>query len=263
MKHVAKIKEMFQAGQSHDALEALENLLELGPHNLEALKLKAHLFASEGRFAEEDAVWQKIVDVAPEDEDLLEYLHKKQWEDRENYYFTDNLPSGGRRFLAYPRSMINVSFFGLIGCMLFLALTRMLGDDKVNKNPELILPAFAVLVLGPWIGIIWSYVKSLRHINVTPDDLVVATRVRSIRYAWSAIEKIAIAYSNNWEKNDIRLVVIPKDPASRPVEIDINDGSSPVRAKTHLIQEIMQRFAAVSHEPQDKLGYKTKQPIVF
>lgn len=263
MKHVTKIKEMFQAGQVAEANVALENLLELGPHNIEALKLKAFVLASEGRFQEEDAIWQTILKAYPDDEDLLNHLHKKQWEDREHYYFTDSLPSGGRRFLAYPRSMINVSFFGLIGCGLFLGFTRFLGDQRVNQNPELIVPAFALLVLSPWIGIIWSYIRSLRHINVTSEGLTVATRVKSYRYPWAKIAKVAIAHSANWEKNDLKLVVLPQDPADRPLVIDISDGSSTIRAKTHLIHEITQRCKDLHYESQEQLGYRTKHPLVF
>ena len=52
MMHVKQIKNLVEAGESSRALEALDNLLALGPSNMEALKLKAYLLSQQGRFRE-------------------------------------------------------------------------------------------------------------------------------------------------------------------------------------------------------------------
>ena len=136
MSHVAKIKSMLDQGEVNEAQDALENLLELGPNNVEALKLKAFLYMAQGRFNEEEKVWQKVFEVDQEDPDAIEFLQRKHMEDREHYYFTDILPEGGRRYLAYPRTLVNISLIGLIGCISFLLLTRLSDDFEFATSPR-------------------------------------------------------------------------------------------------------------------------------
>jgi tetratricopeptide (TPR) repeat protein len=63
MKHVTSIKKIIESGDREEAQQAIDNLLELGPNNLEALKLKAMLYSSEGRFSEEAQVWHRVLQV--------------------------------------------------------------------------------------------------------------------------------------------------------------------------------------------------------
>ncbi len=78
MKHVQKIQEMFDAGDRSEASNALETLLALGPNNIEALKMKAMLFSSEGRFQDEEKTWFRIAEIDREDPDAIAYFYKKR-----------------------------------------------------------------------------------------------------------------------------------------------------------------------------------------
>ncbi|MDQ3235060.1 MAG: hypothetical protein M3Q07_24895, partial [Pseudobdellovibrionaceae bacterium] len=68
MKHVNQIRKIVEQGHLDEAHKAIEDLLELGPKNLEALKLKAALFEHVGRFEDEEHQWRRIIEIDNEDE---------------------------------------------------------------------------------------------------------------------------------------------------------------------------------------------------
>src|SRR5947208_1480115 len=112
--NVARIQQLAESGDIEGAHSALDSLLAMGPQNLEALKLRARLHEVAGRFNEEAKMWEKVAQIARDDDDLLDYLLRRQTEDRENFYFTDTLPGGGKRFLAFPRRMVRAATIGLL-----------------------------------------------------------------------------------------------------------------------------------------------------
>ncbi|MEZ4743721.1 MAG: tetratricopeptide repeat protein [Bdellovibrionota bacterium] len=179
MKHVKEIREMLDHGQTSEAGEAIDILLELGPHNTEALKLKALIFQQQGRFNREYEIWERVVSIDPEDEDAITYFRLRHIEDREHFYFTDDLPGGGRRFLAYPSALIRATFLALVGCVVFLVFTRFTIHYPGLENPLVLLPVFVISVLIPWIGTILVWVKSLRSISLT-QKFEVSTRFHSL-----------------------------------------------------------------------------------
>ncbi len=262
MRHVNAIKDIVAEGRFEEAHRALEDLLELGPNNLEALKLKAALFEHVGRFEEEWMVWRRILESDNEDEDAIDFFQRTQLEDREHYYFTDPLPGGGRKFLTYPRALVTVSFIGLIGCVCFLLLTRS-GGGKLTQSPEILLATFLALVLSPWIAIIYLYVKTIRCINVSKSGFEVSTRFKSFTYAWPTISHIYLAHSENPDTPDLRLIVVPQDKSQPSLSIDFGEESSPVRARRHLVQEIRDHFQDIRYEALPDLPLDKKHLIRF
>ena len=141
---VENIKKIVADGDLEQAQEALDTLLELGPNNVEALKLQAALLRAQGKFEAEKQIWIRMHDLDAEDIDTRRFLHRKQIEEREFFYFTDELPSG-RRFLAYPKKMAIASLIGLFGCLLFLIISHLVRVHTVLAGREIILFAFAFL----------------------------------------------------------------------------------------------------------------------
>jgi tetratricopeptide (TPR) repeat protein len=262
MKHVNHIRKIVEQGRLDEAHKAIEDLLELGPKNLEALKLKAALFEHVGRFEDEENMWRRIIEIDNEDEDAIRYFQKAQIEDREHYYFTDPLPGGGRRFLAYPRTLVSVSFIGLIGCVSFLLLTRVNGQ-MIVQSPMLLLAAFALMVVSPWLAIIYLYVRTIRSINVTSSAIEVATRFKTIRYAWPDIQQICLAHSGEPEAGELKLVIVPREKDAQPVTIDFAESTSAVRARRHLIQEIRDYFHDIRYESLDSIPLDRKSTRRF
>ncbi|MFW7377481.1 MAG: tetratricopeptide repeat protein [Oligoflexus sp.] len=238
MRHVSAIKKLIASGQLGEAHEALEELLEIGPQNMEALKLLAALYLHQGRFDDEEKIWRRIYEIENDDEEVLEYFHRVQIEDREHYYFTDILPDGGRRFIAYPRSLVNISIIGLLGCIVFLVLTRLSTDEEMLQSPVAVMVSFVVLVISPWAGILYTWTKSLRSVEITRQSIEVATRFRSISYKWDEIERICLVHSNYLFDGSLKLLILPRQNEHPTVVIDFSENRSSIRARRHLINEI-------------------------
>lgn len=263
MKHVSAIRKLVDHGDSDAAFEALENLLTLGPNNLEALKLQALLYASEGRFTEEGKVWEKVLDVDNEDQDAINYVFRQQTEDREHYYFTDDLPGGGRRYMAYPRALVTNSLVGLFGCIAFLTLSRLTEQYPILSEPKVMMGTFVLLVILPWAGILFTYFKSIKSISTTPLGIEIVTRFRVLHHKWSDLERVSLAHKIHADRSELALVIIPRDNAKRTLMIDMNEHTSSIRARAHLIREIAQYSKSLTYNSFDELNLNDRELAKF
>jgi len=263
MRHVTTIKKLIAAGQLSQAHEALEELLEIGPKNMEALKLLAALYVHQGRFEDEERIWRRIYEIEHDDEEALEFFQKVQIEDREHYYFTDILPDGGRRFIAYPRSLVNISIVGLLGCIIFLVLTRLSTDEEMLQSPVAVLVSFFVLVISPWAGILYTWAKSLRAVEVTRQAIEVSTRFRSFSYRWEDIERICLVHSNYLFDGSLRLMISPRQSDLPSVSIDFSENRSSLRARRHLINEIKDFYNLIQYEELENVRQAKRLTITL
>jgi hypothetical protein len=131
------------------------------------------------------------------------------------------------------------------------------------QNPQLLLASFVALVLSPWIAIVYLYIKTIRSINVTKFGFEVSTRFKQFTYAWSTIDRIYLAHSENPDAGDLRLIVVPQDTSKPSLSIDFNEDSSPVRARRHLVQEIRDHFQDIRYEPLTTLPLDKKHLLRF
>ncbi|MBF0442946.1 MAG: hypothetical protein HQK54_13650, partial [Oligoflexales bacterium] len=216
-----------------------------------------------GRFNEEARIWLRIYEIDNEDEDAIEYIEKKQMEDRERYYFTDDIPGGGKRFLAYPRSLIRVSLLGLAGCVLFLILTRMTEIYQVGGSSAIISVAFFLLVISPWFGIMYIYSKAIYTVTVDFHGIEVATRFKAYKYKWSELEKICLSNSRDSVSPNLRLILLPANEKEKPISIDMNEDTSAIKARTYLTSEIDMFYGKLSYENYKNLNLDKRKPINF
>lgn len=259
MLHVKQIRTIVDEGKTVEAHDALDQLLALGPSNLEALKLRARLFEFEGRFGDEAKTWERIGSLDREDPDAQIYVARKQLEDREHFYFTDDLPGGGRRFMAYPRPLINASAMGLMGCIAFLLTTRLASALPWLNDPAVMLGLFGLFVVTPWVAIVVSYFRSMRSVAVSQHGFTIATRVRQLTYKWAEVERVCLARSAVADHFGLSLIVIPKDTALPPVEIDLSQGSTAIRARSYLVREIARAFQEPEYASRDSLPLDGKK----
>ena len=238
MKHLSSIRNLMEEGQVVEAKTALENLLELGPHNLEALKIKASIFAAEGKFKEEEKIWHQILELTPDDEDAIEYIQQRQID----FYFTDDLPGGARRFLAYPRALVKISLIGLMCCMSFLMLTKVSEEKAWGMTPELIYLAFLLLVICPWIGIIYTWSRSLKNVVTSYEGIEVAARFKNYAYKWNELKEVCLVSAFNPFEPDLRLLIVPMKNGHNPISIDLNEESTSIRARSFLINELLNHY---------------------
>ncbi len=257
MRHINNIKKIVADGQFEEAHTALEDLLEMGPSNVEAIKLKAALFAHAGRYDEEELAWRRIIDIDNEDEDAIEYFMASQIEDREYYYFTDALTNGSRRYLAYPRALVSVSLLGLMGCVAFLGLTRA-GMPALNDSPLLLFATFLATVVTPWFAIVYMYAKTIRSITLSSDGFEVSTRMKKIMVPWKEIDRILLAHSDDLETSQLQLVVVPKDNGIPSIAVDMTAATSAVRARRHLLSEMRDHFPKIEHEASGRIPLNLK-----
>ncbi len=238
MQHVKQIQTIVDAGDHDKAHDALDQLLSLGPKNTQALKLRAALFEAEGRFNDEAKVWHRIATIDREDPDAVDYFLRRQIEDREHFYFTDDLPGGERRFMAYPKALIRNSALGLLGCLSFLVSTRFALYYPILGEPQVMLGLFCFFVMVPWVMIASVYLLSLKSITVGIDRITLATRLKSTSLEWKEVEKACLARKHTTKGSQLTLVIVPKDKEKKALEVDLNYHSSPIRARSYLVNEI-------------------------
>ncbi len=249
MKHVNTIRKLVESGNAAEAHTALDNLLALGPNNMEALKLRAELFRQIGKIAEESQVWQKIIQIDREDPDAVDYFYRQQLEDREHFYFTEDLPGGGRRYMAYPKSLVNTSVLGLLGCMTFLILTRFADIYPQLGDPRVLLGMFLVLVASPWLGIVYTFLRAVRYVSLSEHGIELASRFRIYRYKWNNLDKLVLAHSENPKEAALSLVIVPQDETATAVFLDLGDDSSAIRARSYLIRELSHFSDSLKFQP--------------
>jgi hypothetical protein len=262
MLHVKQIRTIVDSGKNDEAHAALDQLLALGPQNTEALKLRAQLFEFEGRFAEEAGIWDRIAAIDHEDAEAVSYLLRRQVEDREHFYFTDDIPGGGRRFMAYPRNLVNTSAIGLAGCVAFLLTSRLSLAFPVLADPVVMLCGFAILVVLPWISIVLTYFTAIRHLSITAGGVEISTRIKTVSVSWPDMDKVCIARSLTEGGSTLSLVLVPKDRALPPVEIDLHQRSTPIRARSYLVREIARLFNEPEYATREALGLDRLKKII-
>jgi tetratricopeptide (TPR) repeat protein len=239
MKNVAEIQNIAEAGDLSQAHSALDALLSMGPRNIEALKLRARLYEVAGRFQMESKIWDQISKIDQDDNDLLQYISRKQAEDRENFYFTDSLPGGGKRFIAFQRKFIRSVAVGLTGCIVFMILARLAHKFPALNDPSIITTSFTLFVVAPCIGFILSYIKGLRHVSVTKHGIELVTLFRSHRLAWNEVEQVYLAQDDRQDIFKLTLLVLTKDSDRPNLEMDFDEHTTPIRARSYFVREII------------------------
>jgi tetratricopeptide (TPR) repeat protein len=243
MLHVKQIETLVDEGAHSDAHQALDQLLALGPQNTAALKLRAQLLDYAGRFDEESRIWDKIAGIDPEDEDAVNYYFNRQIEDREAFYFTDDLPGGGRRYLAQPKALIQSAVYLLFSCLTFVYLAA--GAVKqwpVLGTPPVFLPLFAGLVILPCAYVLFLYMRSLKAVSVSSAGITISSRLRRYHFAWPEIKEVALASSFTNQKAELHLVVVPTVETAPRVLVDLGLHSTPIRARSYLVRDIQRHF---------------------
>ncbi len=259
---VENVKKIVAKGDLQQAQELLDTLLELGPGNVEALKLKAALLRIQGKFDAERQIWLRIHELDAEDLDTLRFLQKKQLEEREFFYFTDELP-GGRRFLAYPKKMAIASVIGLLGCLLFLVISYLVRTHLPLGGRALVLLTFAICVLLPWLLIIHRFLTGLVSIAVTASDIRIKSRLKTLAYRWEELHQVCLAHHRTAAHTQLLLVIVPHSAALPAVKIDMSDGSSSLCARSYLIAEINRFCRKLEHTPSEQVHLGNRRLLVF
>ena len=262
MKNVSQILTIAESGDLAGAHSALDSLLSMGSNNVEALKLRARLLEVAGRFQMEAKVWTQIAKIDRDDVDLHQYVTRRQNEDRENFYFTDELPGGGKKFYAFPRQMVRNLTIGLIGCLCFLAMARLSPAYPILNHPAIMLTAFGLLVICPWIALLITYMKSLRFVSVTKQGIEIATRFKTHNIDWSGVDQVYLAQDDRHETYQLSLLIVHKDLESPCFELHFNEHTTAIRARSYLVREITGAWGEPAYVARKTIDIDTRRKIV-
>jgi tetratricopeptide (TPR) repeat protein len=265
MMHVKQITNLIQDGKASEAEGALEQLLALGPKNVEALKLKSTILSSQGRFDEELEIWTRILKTDNEDQDAIHWLQERHLEEQEHRYFSDHVAGGGYHYLTYQRGLLRPMVFGLIGSLSFTFFT----NAAVTQAPrlassEIIITSFFFIVFLPLVFVIKAYLTTMHALHLDSSGICVSTRLKSYKYKWEELADICLSFETSANKSDLALSLIPKDPARSALEIDLNPDETSIRSRHHLIENITSTFKKPSPRPRSTLeGLKNRKTKRF
>ena len=240
----------------------INEVLELGPKNLQALKFKALIYGLRGMFTLEKKIWKKVAEIDPADSSALHYFYRAFIEEKEYEYFTDTLPSGGRRYLANPRAMVNPSFVGLIGCTSFLLLSNLARTHLILATPLVSMSLFMLLVIGPWLYIIWTFMHTLKDVIISPAGITVRSRLKSYRFLWSEVEDAYIVAESPYASMEILLILKLRDRQHEPIAITIGENAT-VRAPSFLVADLVTFFRKPKHTAAESSPVARESCLTF
>jgi hypothetical protein len=135
--------------------------------------------------------------------------------------------------------MVRAAATGLIGCVIFLVMARLAGVWPVLNQPVIMLASFAILVISPWFAILASYARSLRYVTISKEGLEIATRFKVHKMPWASVDRVILAQDDRHDTYRLSLVVMAKDDGQFNFELDFNENTTPIRARSYFVREIM------------------------
>lgn len=243
MMHVKQIVELIEDGKSQEAEDAIEQLLALGPSNIEAMKLRAAICSRQGRFSEELEVWTKVLKIDSEDPDALHWFELQNLEEQEHHFYSDHITGGGARYITYQKGLLRPMIFGLIGSLGFtfftnLALTH---APALIKN-EVLIAGFFLVVFVPLVLVIHAFLTSMYLVTINKDGILIQTRLARYNYSWDELDNILLSHEMSLAGPKLNLFFIPKQAHKLILSIDLNPDETSIRSRRHFIQDITELY---------------------
>ena len=261
VKTIEQIKELIDQGKLAEADLSIEALLKLGPTNVGALKLKALIFSQQGYFNAEHCTWCRIMEITPDDLDVMNYFNFYYLEEKEKFYFTDRMPEGGRRFLLYPKMLFEACGAGFFSCIFFLLIHEGLSLSLLGQVPFISYALLFLFVVVPWFFIIRAFLTMPGDLRVTFDGIKVSNRFKEKSISWQKISKIYVAHTSKKHAFSLSLILIPTDPQKKTIEIEISLDKSIVKGRRFLLQEILIFYKKVEYIQRDKINLPSKNSL--
>ena len=254
---------MIDEGELARAEVALSLFLEFGPTNLEALKLKAHLYSQKGLFAKEYETWLAVGELAPEDMDVLEYFESHFFEEREHFYFTDLIPEGGRRFLIHPKALLEAFGIGFVSCVFFLLIGHFSKFSQFMSMTGTTLLFAGIFVFLPWIGVALAYLRMPFDVSVTPKKLKLSTKLKDFEISWGEIKEIFVLHDCSKGVFSLELLVLPKSESKEAFRIDLSEEKALIKARRFFLAEILIYYPNVKYKGGDRVKLKLQRAVSF
>jgi hypothetical protein len=255
MIHVKQIENLIEQAKNLEAEDALESLLELGPNNVAALKLKAKLSEFKGNFEQEHALWKQIYQIDPEDQESHRFFQLRQLETQEHHYFTDVLPEGTHKMLTYQRPLLKPMVFGFLGSLGFIAFTHYAETTLPSlMKPGFLFSAFFVFVTLPLIFVIYRFLTTMYSVSMNDHSICVSTRLKKHTINWADLAMAELVYDGPIVDPQLSLRLTPKDENDKPIEIDLSKSTTSIRSVAMFLKEFKLCYSAI----ESKQGSKAK-----
>jgi hypothetical protein len=251
MKHLKDAKILLKDGDSAEALEIIENILSLSPKNTEALKIKAFILDSWGRFDESFVILHHLAKMSSNSEDFFEELDKRIEEEKESLIYSRLTPEGRWYFQFSPVQML-VSLIGLMGCLLFLATSPSYFDKATSSVSLGLGVSFFVLVLLPWGLLLSLNLRGVKKIFVGFHGIFVFYGLKKIGYSWEQMGFAVIEYDTNLNSDYLHIILYSRANREPLLNFDISRGSSVVRARRHFVRLVLSYVDTVSYVSRGK-----------
>jgi hypothetical protein len=238
MKHVNEAQKLYAAGDGTGALQVLDDLLDLAPRNPEALRLKATILDSWGRFEESYQTLLKLSQLPNPSEEVVQEIEQRANEEREAILFSE-LTSEGRWYYAFPGSQLWVSVLGLVGCALFLISSSQVNFANPNEVVAMAL-SFFFLVLLPCVMLAIIQFTGIKRILVGLRGISVCTRFKEQLYAWDELKAAVVEFDPDPRVDFLRLKIFGNGESKEPVlNLDISRAKSVVKARRHFLKNVL------------------------
>lgn len=236
MMHIREAQAKLDQGDGSAALAICENILGLAPKNPEALRIKAVVLDSLGRFDDSMTLVQKLSQVEGLPEAGFRLIENRLLEEREASVYSE-LTTDGRWYFSFPAAQVWVSLFGFIGCGVFLLLSPYLMSSS-DRFLEL-LAAFGVLVLMPWIALLVVHCTGVKKILVGMDGVKVCFRFKSVQVAWEDVGFAVVESHPDMRAEHLRLILYGRKERSPILDFDISASHPIVRARRHFVRSVI------------------------
>ncbi len=246
MKHVNEAQKLYDAGDGSGALQILDNLLDLAPRNPEALRMKAKILDSWGRFEESYQTLLTLSQIPNPSEEVVHEIEQRASEEREAVLFSE-LTSEGRWYYSFPASQLWVSVIGLMGCALFLISSSQVNFSSANEVMTMAL-SFFFLVLLPSIMLVVIQLTGIKRILVGLSGVRVCTRFRERHYGWEDLKAAVIEFDPDPRVDFLQLKLFGRTEAKEPlVVLDLSRSRCVVRARRHFLKNIVTHMDTVCY----------------
>lgn len=250
MKHLTDAQKLLTEGDSVAALGIIEGVLDLAPRNPEALRLKATVLDSWGRFDDSLTTLHHLSQMSGLSDEVMREIGRRAQEEKEAIVYSE-LTHEGRWYFAFPALQIWISLYGFAGCGIFLLLSPSL----LNQGPERfsdLLQAFGFFVVLPWLALMAVHLIGVKRILVGLQGIRVCTRFKEKNYSWDTLGVGVIEYDQDFKTGHLRLLIFSKNDRTAPVlKFDISRKTSVVRARRHFVRNILSYLDTVVFLPRN------------
>lgn len=245
MKHVADAKSLISMGMGQEALDVLENLLSLAPQNHEAMRVKALILDSQGRFDESLSVLRDLSRLSNISDEALRDLERRTFEEREVTVYSELAPEG-RWYFAFPALQVWISLYGFFGCAAFLLLSPgLLGESGAENIAGLVL-AFLFFVATPWLALMVVHCVGIKRILVGIQELRVCTRFSQRVIPWKDVHAAVVSYSNDTRNGTLFVSLFRAGERSPLIRLNVSARGSVVNARRHFVRSILSHVDSIS-----------------